>query len=78
MSVLPVCYKDSVSGGLICTEVIGCLCYEGNRDLKQRQRDANELHLKILPHFIFDTSRLLQLIQLVQKRRTIQEPNWLA
>ena len=42
-----------------------------NTDRRQRKR-----YLKILLHFICFTSRLFQLIQLVQKQQTSQESNW--
>ena len=46
------------------------------RDLKQRRRQRQrKLHLKIKIYFICATSRLSQLVQLLQKRRITEEPN---
>ena len=47
------------------------------RELKQRRRQRQrKRHPKICLYFICATSRLFQLAQLLQKWRTIQEPNW--
>ena len=49
---------------------------DDNRELKQRRRQRQQKrHFKILPHSICTTSRLFQLVQLVQKRRTTKDIN---
>ena len=46
-------------------------------ELKQRRRQRQrKRHLKIYLYFIRATLRLFQFGQLLQKWRTIQEPNW--
>ena len=49
-----------------------------NRELKQQRRQRQrKRHPKIYPlYFICATLRLFQLVQLLQKWQTIQEPNW--
>ena len=61
---------------LFCCVVVAVAVVVENRELKQRRRQRQrKRQLKIYLYFICATSRLLQLPQLLQKWRTIQEPN---
>ena len=61
----------------LCVFILGVLVKDRNRELKKRRRERQrKRHLKVQLYFICATLRLFQLAQLLQKRRTIQAPNW--
>ena len=68
-------------GGVELEMLVDSRATNNIRELKQRRRQRQrqrqrKRHLKIYLYFTCATLRLLQLVQLLQKWRTIQDPNW--
>ena len=66
-------------GGVELEMLVDSRATNNIRELKQRRRQRQrqrKRHLKIYLHFTCATLRLLQLVQLLQKWRTLQDPNW--